>query len=428
MYYTKELKKKVVLDALEGMDPREIKRKYGYEGDKNFVKNYKTWIKIYKLKGLGSLKDSKVKNKYSEAIKSKVVKAYLGGIKPIDISRKWLNGEHQDINLIKFWVKQSKESKPLAKKVGHDNISKIYKKMDIEFNSSTRKYIGLLIPRLAIEDKRKIAKVCYENRKYKITTLSSILKEFGLKKSTYYYEPNRKNTLDKDLIEKISKIYYKSKCVYGRKRIKMQLNRKYGIDLNEKTIYKYMKHLKIKSIIRKPKIQREKKVGWGFPNIIRRDFKASRPFEKLFMDTSYIRTIKGNCYLSAIIDVYNNKIVAYSFGKSMGVPLAIKCLSQLKGKSNFILHTDHGFEFVAPEFVEFAKKMKITQSMSRLGNSLDNRPIEYFFSIIKSEWLNVISSNRMTFEEVSIEIDKFMDWYNNKRGQLCLGGKTPSEF
>ncbi|MDJ1647188.1 IS3 family transposase [Mycoplasma phocimorsus] len=60
-----------------------------------------------------------------------------------------------------------------------------------------------------------------------------------------------------------------------------------------------------------------------------------------------------------------------------------------------------------------------------MSNSLDNHEIEYWFSILKSEYLNRIEISKMTLKELKKVIRNFVNWYNNERIQSNLGWKTP---
>lgn len=55
-------------------------------------------------------------------------------------------------------------------------------------------------------------------------------------------------------------------------------------------------------------------------------------------------------------------------------------------------------------FRKLLQENGIEQSMSRIGNSLDNRPIEYWFSIIKKELLKALSLNNISCEQIYNEI------------------------
>ena len=66
--------------------------------------------------------------------------------------------------------------------------------------------------------------------------------------------------------------------------------------------------------------------------------------------------------------------------------------------------------------------------MSRLGNSLDNRPIEYWFSILKEECLNHCDINKYSYEEVELLISNFINKYNYERIQLCLNNLSQYKY
>ncbi|MGY5139525.1 IS3 family transposase [Mycoplasmopsis gallinarum] len=67
-------------------------------------------------------------------------------------------------------------------------------------------------------------------------------------------------------------------------------------------------------------------------------------------------------------------------------------------------------------------------SYLRIQNSLDNREIEYWFSILKTEFLSDINYKKITLRELEKEIAKFVNFYNNDRIQSNLNWKTPKEY
>ena len=52
---------------------------------------------------------------------------------------------------------------------------------------------------------------------------------------------------------------------------------------------------------------------------------------------------------------------------------------------NAIVHSDHGACYSSSDFIKIIKQHNWKQSMSRVGNSLDNRVVEIWFSILKTE-------------------------------------------
>ena len=90
-------------------------------------------------------------------------------------------------------------------------------------------------------------------------------------------------------------------------------------------------------------------------------------------------------------------------------------------KESFI-HSDQWVHYTSPIFQEKVKRSKLGQAMSRRGNCWDNAPQESFFGHLKDE-SNI--KNCETFEELVKEIDDYMDYYNNFRGQRNLKKMTP---
>ncbi|MDR1850638.1 MAG: hypothetical protein LBQ45_00720, partial [Mycoplasmataceae bacterium] len=82
-----------------------------------------------------------------------------------------------------------------------------------------------------------------------------------------------------------------------------------------------------------------------------------------------------------------------------------------------IIHTDHGTHYTAHEYQEWLHSHDCQCSMSRLGNSLDNYPIEHHFSNLKRECLWKIPVEERTVKQINRELDIYYNFYNTKRIQ-----------
>lgn len=60
------------------------------------------------------------------------------------------------------------------------------------------------------------------------------------------------------------------------------------------------------------------------PNILNHNFKASRLNEKWLTDITYLPYGSTMLYLSTIMDLYNNEIVAYKIDTSQDVNLVLE--------------------------------------------------------------------------------------------------------
>ena len=78
------------------------------------------------------------------------------------------------------------------------------------------------------------------------------------------------------------------------------------------------------------------------------------------------------------------------------------------------------------KYREDLQKRGITQSMSRKGNCYDNSVMENFFGIMKSEFLYIKEFESV--EHFKLELEKYIEYYNNKRIKAKLKGMSPVQY
>lgn len=256
--------------------------------------------------------------------------------------------------------------------------------------------------------------------------------------SSYYYK-HRQIEDDKELEVEIIRIFSDSKQTYGSRRILVELKSQKDKDnsneskwgtIGRKTVMKIMKKHGLKSIIKKRRRPIDyKNTHVNFPNLINRNFITDIPRHKIFTDTTFIRSPYAKnrfFYLSAYIDTYDNSVFALALSENNDTKLALDSVKQVELNSQTIVHTDHGSVYSSTKFMEHLKKYGAQQSMSRVGNSLDNRPIEFFWSNIKEECINQIPYEQRTYDVVFRKIKEYINWYNHHRRQSCLNQLAPS--
>lgn len=222
--------------------------------------------------------------------------------------------------------------------------------------------------------------------------------------------------------QEILHIFNQNKGRYGYRRILLGLQA-LGYVINHKTVLKLMKSLNIQGKQRKNKYKSYKgEVGKIAPNIINRNFVASKPYEKLTTDVTEFAVCDEKVYLSPILDMYNNEIVSYSIATSPNFYQTREMLdgliTKLPNDSTPILHSDQGWQYQMKEYQRILQQNNITQSMSRKGNCLDNSVMENFFGRLKTEMFF-----GEKFESVNTFIDKLKEYiyyYNNERIILKL--------
>jgi transposase InsO family protein len=203
------------------------------------------------------------------------------------------------------------------------------------------------------------------------------------------------------------------------------------MNYSEKYIHRLMKYLKIKSRIRKKKINRKRSNNYTKENILNRNFKSNKPNEKWLTDVSEfsIPGEKRKLYLSPIMDLYDNVIIEYNISYSNNNRLVFKMFDNAIKKypnGKPIFHSDRGFQYTSRVFNNKLEKSGMTQSMSRVGKCIDNGPMEGFFGIIKSEMF--YDKKFESLEDLKEKIEEYIRYYNKERLQKRLECMTPIEY
>nr|WP_240649044.1 IS3 family transposase [Anaerosphaera multitolerans] len=266
-------------------------------------------------------------------------------------------------------------------------------------------------------------------RKY---NFNALLKVSNLKRSTFYYYTKNISKTDKykDIKNIIQEIYSLHKGRYGYRRIHLALKNQ-GHKINHKTVYKLMKELGLKSLVRPKKYKSYKgTVGKVAPNIINRDFESNKPNTKWVTDISEFKVGSKKLYLSPILDLYNREIISYSLSESPNFNQVRSMLNQAfdkyKDLKSLILHSDQGYQYQLKQYQQMLLSKGIIQSMSRKGNCLDNSVMENFFGLLKSELFYLEKFKNI--QELKIAIDEYIYYYNNYRIKENLKGQSPINF
>ena len=212
----------------------------------------------------------------------------------------------------------------------------------------------------------------------------------------------------------------------------MNIKTIYGVQLKNSTIYRYMKIMNISSIIRKKKKKYSKVKHHRIPNLIKRNFNATKPNQKWSIDITYIHTISGVEYLCAIKDMYDKSIVSYNQSRFMDNELVLTTVKQAiknvpyKQRKKLILHSDQGTHFTGKEYGLLLKHNKIRRSCSYKGSCVDNVPIESFFSALKTECIYLYKN--ITRELAKTLVDDYIKYYNFDRFQEKLKELSPIHY
>lgn len=166
---------------------------------------------------------------------------------------------------------------------------------------------------------------------------------------------------------------------------------------------------------------------YKYNNIIK-DVEVTRPNQVWVSDITYIRTVKGFCYLALITDMYSRKIVGYDLSDSLELKGCIralgKALYQAKNIKGLIHHSDRGIQYCSNVYTQILKRKKIEISMTEENHCYENALAERVNGILKDEfYLDQIFTNVAHAKRAAKNAIKL---YNEVRLHLSLDYRIPN--
>lgn len=154
------------------------------------------------------------------------------------------------------------------------------------------------------------------------------------------------------------------------------------------------------------------------PNIIKRNFSTDKPYEKALTDITEFAIPDGKVYLSPIIDCYDGLPNSWTIGKSPNSELTnsmlLEALKILKDNKT-IIHSDRGFHYRIPSWIDNMNKFGYIRSMSKKGCSPDNSMCEGFFGTIKNEFFYPNNWKNKSCDEFIQLLDEYLNWFKFNR-------------
>ena len=221
----------------------------------------------------------------------------------------------------------------------------------------------------------------------------------------------------------------------GYRRIRDDLDRYHGIHVNDKRILRICRKKDIKSTIKYSNhgcTRQAANPQYIAENLLNREFTADAPNKKWLTDVTEFKYYTGievhKIYLSAILDLYDRRIVSFIIGDSNNNALVFDTFDEaVKANTDAhpLFHSDRGFQYTNRNFHSKLENAGMIQSMSRVAKCIDNGPMEGFWGILKRErYYGKRFTNKASLVKM---IENYIDYYNNKRLQRNLGVLTPME-
>jgi putative transposase len=166
------------------------------------------------------------------------------------------------------------------------------------------------------------------------------------------------------------------------------------------------------------------------PDLVKRDFTAGAPGQKMVGDITYVATWQGWLYLATVIDCHTKEIIGWAMDDNYRTPLIEKAAEMAaRNRSlavNAIFHSDRGSNYTSGQFAKTLRKLNIRHSVGRTGICYDNAMAESFFAALKNE--RVHRTQYPTRDHARRDIVRYIEfWYNSKRRHSGLQYRTPQQ-
>jgi putative transposase len=236
-------------------------------------------------------------------------------------------------------------------------------------------------------------------------------------------------------------LWVKNYSVYGRRKL-TKAAKKAGHDVGRDQVARLMRQLGIRGASRSRRrfTTKSDPAHVRAPDLLQRDFTATRPNEKWVADFTYCSTWSGIVYVAFVIDVFSRRIVGWKASRTMTAPLVIDALNmaawtrQGVDLDGLICHTDAGSQYTSIAYTERLEEIDATPSIGTIGDSYDNAMAETTIGLFKTELHRnpaALAANGGPWrglDDLELATCGWVAWFNDERFHGELGDLTPAEF
>ena len=267
-----------------------------------------------------------------------------------------------------------------------------------------------------------------------LMSVSRVCKCFNLKRDAFYKyncRVDQRLIFEHQIIDIVKK-RRKSLPREGVRKLMKSLNKdfeKQQLIVGRDTLFKVLKEHKMLTLRKRYSARTTNSYHrfYKYNNIIK-DLEINRPNQVWASDITYIRTLKGFCYLALITDMHSRKIVGYDLSDSLELKGCVRALNkalyQAKSIKGLIHHSDRGIQYCSNVYTQILKRKKIAISMTEENHCYENALAERVNGILKDEFyldqtfMNVAHAKRAAKNAIKL--------YNEVRLHLSLNFKTPN--
>ena len=240
---------------------------------------------------------------------------------------------------------------------------------------------------------------------------------------------------------KLEAIWVRNYSVYGRRKL-AKAARKAGLDVGRDQVARLMRQHGIRGANRARKrfTTHADPAAVRAPDLVRRDFTATRPDHKWVADFTYCSTWSGIVYVAFVVDVYSRRIVGWKAARTMHASLVVDALNMAawtrRGSNldGLICHSDAGSQYTSIAYTDRLDEIGASPSIGTVADSFDNAMAESVNALYKTELHRnpaALAANHGPWrglDDLEIATCGWVGWFNAERLHGELDDHTPTEI
>lgn len=266
--------------------------------------------------------------------------------------------------------------------------------------------------------------------------ITTMCRALGVSPSGFYAwnkrKSSRRSASDAELGELIEQIHRESGGTYGAPRIRAELADDHQLRVSRKRVARLMRQRGLVGVHRRRFMRTtisDKSVRPA-PDLVERNFNASRPNALWVADITYVPTWAGFLFLAVVLDVFSRRIVGWAMATHMRTELivdALRMATEQRRPNGVIHHSDQGSQYTSVAFGLRCREWGVRPSMGSVGDCYDNAMCESFFATLECELL--ARTRLRNPHEAEMRIFQFIEgWYNPRRRHSGIGYLSPITY
>lgn len=228
--------------------------------------------------------------------------------------------------------------------------------------------------------------------------------------------------------------------VYGRRKL-TKAARRAGLDVGRDQVARLMRSEGIRGASRATKrfTTRADPAAVRAPDLLKRDFTATRPDRTWVADFTYCSTWSGIVYVAFVVDVFSRRIVGWKAARTMATSLVLDALNMAAWArrgvdiDGVVCHSDAGAQYTAIAYTDRLAEIGAQPSIGTVADSYDNALAESAIGLFKTELHRnpaAIAANGGPWkglDDLEVATCGWVAWFNEERIHGQLDDRTPAE-